>query len=104
MPKSSSGTTQVREIIELLSTILVENGTSLVQAEHFRLAKFDKPDVVSNMNLACAIVIFITLKRSYHLAFLYSDIVSKFVFIIETYDSSAAYFSSKLQTTVLQIL
>ncbi|XP_041351646.1 tubulin epsilon and delta complex protein 1-like [Gigantopelta aegis] len=46
MPKPPSGTTQVRETIELLSTILVENGTSLVHAEHFRLAKFDKNDAV----------------------------------------------------------
>ncbi|XP_071080256.1 uncharacterized protein [Haliotis cracherodii] len=36
------GSTQVRETIELLSTLLNENGVSLVTAETFRLAKFNK--------------------------------------------------------------
>ncbi|KAK3588755.1 hypothetical protein CHS0354_024237 [Potamilus streckersoni] len=37
---------QVREVIELLTKILRENGTTKIKAEIFRLAKFDKDEAV----------------------------------------------------------
>ena len=43
---------QVREIIELLTHVLNENGCTKLKAEVFRLAKFNKDEAV-NRSLIC---------------------------------------------------
>jgi hypothetical protein len=40
---------QIRQTIELLCKVLRDNGTSLLKAETFRLAKFNNDDAVSKL-------------------------------------------------------
>ena len=42
---------QVKETIDLLTRVLRGNGTSKIKAEIFRLAKFDKDEAVSSVDL-----------------------------------------------------
>ena len=46
---------QIRTAIELLTTILFENGTSLLIAEIFRLAKFNKDEAVCSIEFSMLI-------------------------------------------------
>ena len=42
---------QVKETIDLLTRVLRGNGTSKIKAEIFRLAKFDKDEAVSSVDI-----------------------------------------------------